>query len=1314
MPGSMNRLPSRGYAVIAAAALIAPLALATGATAQELGLDQDTQAYIVQLRDKPISAYDGKVAGMAATKPSDGEKVDVESEESQGYSDYLTTKQNKAVRSVGASTEDVIYRYDTALNGVAVNLTGQQAAAMRKAPDVISVWEREVLTLDTVTTPDYLGMTGDNGVWQQQFGGADQAGEGMVVGIIDTGIVPENPSFAALPDAEIPVDWRGECENGEDPDESANITCNNKLIGARSYNEDVEVDESDFLSPRDYDGHGSHTAGTAAGNNGVPMSINGVDVGEGSGMAPAAHVAAYKVFWQNGDGESRTSTVDLVAAIDGAVADGVDVINYSIGTGSGDTFVVTPVDVAFLFAADAGVFVSASAGNSGVDVGESSVDHVEPWLSTVAAGTHDRNVNKELTLGDDSTFEGVGVGPGVGPAPLVYAADIPASGATAKEAQECHLDIDPDADGNQLAIESAGAEGNIVICDRGTIARVDKSAAVDEAGGVGMVLANTNPADSLNGDFHSVPTVHLNSTNGDAVKAYEASNAEPTATIGEPNDEAVVAPEVAGFSSYGPELVGSGDLLKPDIMAPGVDVIAAVAPPGNDGKDFDSYSGTSMAAPHIAGLAALMMQQYPGWGPAAVKSAMMTTARTTNTEGGQIQRGGGDATALDYGSGEVVPGSAYNPGLVYDADFDDWFDYACAVDQLQLILQDPTRCDDVETDPSDLNYPTIAIGDLAGSQTVTRTVTNVSDTDATYTSAGSQAPEGIGMVITPATITVPAGGEVSFEVAFTQVNAPLDAYAFGALEWEGADATVTSQIAVQPTALATLDEIVDTGASGSRDYELMSGFAGTIETDVDGLVAADVIDVETVKDESTLQDGLGEFTVPAGTKLLRFATFGEDVPASDVDLNVLDPSGGFAGSSGSGGSDEAITIVDPDPGVWEVYVDLFSAEPSAVVPVNGFYVGESDEGNLTATPDSVVVTPGQQVDVTATWSGLSGDTRYLGQINYESDGDTVGSTLVDINVEGGAGDEVGRIAGENRFGTAAEIARAYPGDPDTVYIASGFAFADALSASSPASNSMVPRTMETGSLAAPVLLTRTDTLPDETVSALEDLDPSQVVVLGGPNAVSTDVEMALEKYGQVERIGGEDRYDTSSQIAQKLYPQNVPVAYVASGADDNFPDALSGGALAGSQDAPVVLVRSDRVDEFTQEALDHLNAGEVIVLGGPRAVSDAVYDAVGAERRLAGPTRYETAVAISEEFEADTDGTLVASGEKWPDALTGAALSGFLGQPLTLSKSNDVPDVVMAELDRLSPAQVSMLGGPKALTQDVEDELNASYATWAE
>lgn len=1297
----------RLYAALAAFVLVAPVAVSGSAFAQELQPEEGTKTYIVHLTGDPLASYDGGVQGIAATTPKAGEKLDVESRAAERYDSYLDAQHRSVLSGVGASQGDVVADYTVALNGFAADLTAVQVAQLRKSDQVLNVWENEILQIDTVSTPDYLGLTGDVGVWNQQFGGPANAGDGVIVGVLDTGVDPSNPSFAAL---EKPVDrdFSGVCDDGGDPE----FECNSKVIGARFYDDAFgnTVVPEEYRSPRDADGHGSHTASTAAGNVGVPMSVHGVPLGNGSGMAPAAQLSIYKVCWL----DVGCATDGIVQAIDDAVSDGVDVINYSIGAAPSGS-ILTPDEFAFLGAADAGVFVAASAGNSGDTIGAGSVTHLAPWTTTVAASTHDRGANKTVTLGDGSTYDGVGVGDAVGPAPLVNGADVGLPGVDPQAAAECWLDADNDgSNGQQPTLDPAQVSDTIVICDRGTVARTDKSAAVDEAGGVAMILANTDPAQSLSADFHSVPTIHVDATAGVAIHAYEETATDPTAAIEAQETAKVVAPEMAGFSSYGPALAGDGDLLKPDITAPGVDVVAAYhEDPVTGEPTFNQISGTSMSSPHIAGLGALLVQQYPNWSPMAIKSAMQTTAGQFNTAGEPIQRAGADATPLDFGSGEVDPAPSYNPGLVYDSDIIDWYTYACAINQLQLLGGGEEVCAQLgESDASDFNSANIAIGELAGEQRVTRTVTDVTGAGGTFT-AQVEAPAGMQVTVSPEVLAVPAGGEAAFEVTIAQVDAPLDRYVFGSLTWVSGATQVRSAIAVQPVALSAPDEIVDEGTYGERDYEITPGFTGEISMDIDGLVASDVQDVVVPNDPTTTDDVIVRVDVPAGTKVVRFATYDEGVDAADIDMSVFDPDANFVGSSGTGTSEESVTVEDPVAGLWYVTFDLFSSEATANVPLHTFAVSEEDAGNMTVEPNPAGGMLGQTEILTLEWGDLEPGSRYLGAVNYFADEARVDTTLVSIN----AVPAVDRIGGVDRYDTAAQIAAEYPDGVGRVYIANGLAFADALSAASPASGSLAPASMKTvGGLPAPVLLTRPDELPGATTDALQTMSaeanrPLQIVVLGGTAAVSADVETQLTDYGNVARVGGATRYDTSAMLAE-LYPAGVETVYVAAGPNEHIADALSGGALAGRDSAPVLLTRQDRVDPATQRALDYLDADNVVVLGGEAAVPGNIYDAVGGTDRLAGPTRYETAVAVMQQYDANQDGAYVASGAVFADALTGSALAGFLGKPIALSKPTDVPDVVMAELDRISPAYVGLLGGPAALNQDVEDELNAAYPTW--
>ena len=319
--------------------------------------------------------------------------------------------------------------------------------------------------------------------------------------------------------------------------------------------------------------------------------------------------------WSGADpDDDGCTTSDILAAIDDTIADNVDVINFSVGGGASPN--IGADDLAYEGAAEAGIFVAASAGNSGPD--ESTVNHGGPWLMTVAAGTKDREFRATVVLGNGTTYAGIGNGAAVPSAPLVLAADVAAAGADPDDARRCYASID-----GGLSLDPAKTAGKIVVCDRGGNNRTSKSLAVKEAGGVGMVLTNTS-VNSLNADIHYVPTVHLAVDDRAAIRAY-AATAGATASLTAGTPALVAAPEVAGFSSRGPIRSAGSNILKPDIMAPGVDVLAAVSPVAY-GRNFDFYSGTSMSAPHLAGSAAILLANHPDWSPAEVKSALTNTA----------------------------------------------------------------------------------------------------------------------------------------------------------------------------------------------------------------------------------------------------------------------------------------------------------------------------------------------------------------------------------------------------------------------------------------------------------------------------------------------------------------------------------------------------------------------------------------------------------------------------------------------------------------------------------------------------------------
>lgn len=962
----------------------------------------ETALYIVQTVSEPAAQYEGEIAGFAKTKPDEGGRLDAKGAAVRNWVHRLRNEHDATLNAAKVGTNKKVYDYSLTFNGYAARLTAGEAARLKGTKGVLRVWQDENVQADTTTTPDFLGLTGNKGVWAKQFQGDARAGLGVIVGVIDSGIWPESASFAALseprPDqAVIDSKWHGTCDSGPvNP-----FPCNNKILGARSFQAGITRTPFEFNSARGFSGHGTHTASTAAGNFGVPASINGFDLGTTSGMAPAARIAVYKGLWATANpdgtptGSSSGSTADLAAAIDAAVGDGVDVINYSI-SGSPSS-IIRATDISFFNAAAAGVFISASAGNSGA---ASTVNHNAPWMTTVAASTHDRGNQKTVTLGNGASYTGVGVvPPAVASSPLVDSETIPAAGKTAADARLCLLG----------SLDPAAAAGKIVICTRGVNARVEKSLEVSNAGGVGMLQVNNSAAESINGDWHSVPSIHFGPVEGSAIKAY-ATTAGATAAISVTDTAKVTAPAMAGFSSYGPAVAGGGDLLKPDITAPGVDVIASVAPPGHAGKDFDGLSGTSMAAPHIAGIAALIKSRNPTWSPMWIKSAMMTTASTKDTSGNPIQHPLGTATPIHYGSGHVVPGSAFDPGLVFDSTPADWVRYGCALGQFQLITE-PGTCEAAGTiDPSNLNYPSIAVGDLAGKQTVTRTVTNITKRVGIYR-AKVTTPAGFTAKVSPEWLIVLPGKKASFKVTLTRTDAAFGQFSFGSVkldEFITGKHEVVSPIAARPVPLAAPREGVGTGVSGSSALSLTPGYTGTLTASVVGLAASNVSDLAFTATNTSFNtaapaesDSVKKVTVPvpAGSALARFATFDDEAPAgTDSDMFVYRAGTNvLVGVSAGGTNDEVVTLTAA--GDYDIYIVMFGHTSPTIPNVkhHAFVIPNAAAGNLTATPASQAATTGTAATVTLNWTGLTAGARYLGIVTYGDGTATIGRTIFGVN-----------------------------------------------------------------------------------------------------------------------------------------------------------------------------------------------------------------------------------------------------------------------------------------------------------------------------
>ncbi|GAB4062392.1 hypothetical protein GCM10028777_01960 [Angustibacter speluncae] len=931
--------------------------------------DYTAGTYIVQFAGEPAASYEGDVAGFAATKPAKGTKIDADSAAVSRYRDRLVQQQQAALAKVGAKAVD---NHSLVLNGVTTRLSAQQAAKLAGVKGVVSVNKTQLLKPQTDQSPQFLKMPQ---LWKDA-GGRAGAGKGVVVGVVDSGIWYESKSFKGT-GAKAPKGWAGECDLGAD---GSGEPCNGKIIGARYYVDgfgEGNIADEEFLSPRDGDGHGSHTASTAAGNIVRNVSVDGTDFGTLSGMAPGAQIAAYKVCWTGNvpdtTDDDGCSNADSVSAIEDAVADGVDVINYSIGSTT-ESSVVDDVEIAFLNAAAAGVFVAASAGNSGPD--ESTLDHPSPWLTTVAASTHKIN-EKKLVLGNGAEYIGASSTNEL-PAqtPMVLASASGKAGTAVNDAKLCFLG----------ALDPAKVAGKLVVCERGVNARAEKSQEVRDAGGAGMVLINPTP-NSLNGDLHYVPSIHLPDTAYAPVTAYAATAGATGAIVALDADDVsgTQVPVVADFSSRGPSTTTGGNILKPDIAAPGVDVLAAVTPAQHGGRNYDLLSGTSMASPHIAGIGAVLKQINPKWSPMEIKSAMMTTAGDTI----------GTTSPFDQGAGQVQPNKASAPGVVFDHGFEDWVGYL--IDEGAL---DPAQFPGIEpVAGTDLNQASVANGSVAGSFTTTRTMTATARNQSLRFSA--TVPGWRVTTDTPLVSLKKVGDTKTVTLTFTKLSAtPAGEWGTGSITWTGADRTkVRIPVALKATTIALSNADVDgTGKpSGSTTVTALPGFTGTLSTQVAGMAGTvPVTDASLVPNQSGFNPtapaenpSVKKYTMTTNaTTAVRFSVATESAGA-DYDL-YLYIAGQYANGpiavSGSAGGNEELTLTVSGGAATglplEIFVHHWGGAAGDSYTYRGYNVGSTAVGNLTVTPPSRQVTQGTPVDFTLAWNSLAAEQSYFGWVNF--------------------------------------------------------------------------------------------------------------------------------------------------------------------------------------------------------------------------------------------------------------------------------------------------------------------------------------------
>lgn len=784
------------------AQLLLVLVLGVGTAAASASPAAAPSTYIV-VGDLPaVPAYAGGIGSLEATAPRvlGQKRLAVRSSAVRAYRDFLSGRQDALLDRVEARlghAPEIRFRYDVALNGVALALTADEAARVAALPGVTRVIPDEVRYLQTDNGPGWIGAPG---IWSGTAtgGAAGTKGEGVIVGVIDTGINADHPSFADIG----PVDGYNHT-NPRAPrfyGLCAPVTgapfCNDKLIGVYDFT------GTPPLTGEDANGHGSHTASTAAGNvvsaNLVTptLTLNRTI----SGVAPHANLIAYRACQEltGATGLGSCLLSSLVAAINQAVLDEVDVINYSIGSGSSDPW--TDADaVAFLNARRAGIFVSASAGNDGPGPGTIGSPADAPWLLSVGASTHDRKLVNSLVsmAGGGSTPPGNMVGAsltsGFGPAPIVYAGDFGSAlcgeGAAAADGSAA---VNPFTPGT--------FSGQIVVCDRGTYGRVEKAQNVMEGGAGGYVLANDAAnGGSLTSDAYPLPGVHISFSDGVTLKAWLDAGTGHTARIaGTTTNIAKANGDVmASFSSRGPNPATGGDLLKPDVTAPGVDILAAF----HDGAfgpapKFGVISGTSMSSPHAAGAAALVRSLHPAWTPDEVRSALMTTAFTsppgTNSEAHAVLKEDGvtPADPFDIGAGRIDLRLAGRAGLVLDEAPGDY------------LAANPAA----GGDPKTLNLASMADNACDGGCSWTRVVKNSAGVPVTWTASATASP-GVTISIAPKTFNLGVGGMRTITVVADVSDATPGAWHFGQVNLTPSVATIPK--AHLPVAVFAQGEVPD-------------------------------------------------------------------------------------------------------------------------------------------------------------------------------------------------------------------------------------------------------------------------------------------------------------------------------------------------------------------------------------------------------------------------------------------------------------------------------------------------------------------------
>ncbi|CAN1336852.1 Subtilisin-like protease SBT5.4 [Linum perenne] len=686
------------------------------------------------------------------------------------------------------------YSYTWNINGFSATLEEEEAAQLSKQPGVVSVFLDQGRKLHTTRSWDYMSLENHGADHPGKLWKAANFGEGTIIATLDTGVWPESKSFNDKGYGPVPPKWRGICQNNT----KVGVPCNRKLIGARFFSKGYisagGKPEDSFVSARDSAGHGSHTLSTAAGNFVPQAKILNSTVGIAKGGSPKARVAAYKVCWPPIDGNECFDS-DILAGFDAAINDGVDVISVSLGGDPADYF-EDSIAIGTFHAVKNGIDVACSAGNGGPDHG--TVSNVAPWITTVAASTLDRKLEAYAQLHNGLRIQ-----------VLITWFNCPLTFYRLIMIIFCHHSLLCKA----KTLDPKKTRGKIVVCLRGGNGRLETGIEAASAGAVGMIFCNNKTyGDELIADPHYLPAVHISYKDSLLVYHYINSTKHPQAYISPLYSKLNIKPTpvMAVFSSAGPNSI-TPQIIKPDITAPGVNIIAAYTEAKQTGTDADPrkfpyniLSGTSMSCPHVAGVIGLLRTLYPHWSPAAIRSAIMTTARTRDNTQKPIQDFSKQkATPFNYGSGHIRPNKAMDPGLVYDLTEVDYLNFLCARGYNQTILRlftdSPYKCSKHTENILNLNYPSIAVPrlPLKGSITVTRKVKNVENKPATY-AVSIKEPEGVSISVKPKVLKFnKVGEEKEFQVKLkAKWGGNINKHVFGRITWTDGVHYVRSPVAI--------------------------------------------------------------------------------------------------------------------------------------------------------------------------------------------------------------------------------------------------------------------------------------------------------------------------------------------------------------------------------------------------------------------------------------------------------------------------------------------------------------------------------------